>query len=314
MIKRQNQKYIRNQIIILFILFLFLISFITVFAKYVTNTSNDLLTKSREFYFISDKLTKKGKTYTIKNWSGIEDYVIDINVASKKNTLEDVYYDIPYKIEYKASPDIICQLTKSEGVIPQKLHSDTFSLIVTPNRKFKDGEKVKVEILVTSMEGYNQTLKGEFILQISKEQLSYEIKDKKQNPYIELNLKNTKSNYIVAESFEENEKKYKQGEKINLDIYLDLSKENQIKCYSNKIQIKFNPEMLLLDNTNENYSKIYDEKTTLINDKNYINEFNIEMEPLSTISFRFYKTNINEDYTYPNNNNKSVIEVKEITK
>ena len=150
-----------------------------------------------------------------------------------------------------------------------------------------------------------KTIKGRFTLVVGKEDLTYEITDKAQSPYMELSITNTLSYYIVKEAFDE----YTVGQKINSDIYLSLTEEKKAKCYSSIVTINFDPTEILLDITNEKYQNATNIQTTTIDGKTYINSFSLAIDAISSVDLRFYKVNPSQDYTYPNSNNSSVVTI-----
>lgn len=299
------KKYKREQIFIILLIILSLISFVTVFGRYVTNSVNNFFVRSREFYFNSDKLSENNSVYQVNNWSGVEDYVIIINMNSNNNNIEVATYDIGYDITYKCSDNAICQLSKTQGIIEADTNSDSFNLTITPNAQLLTGDRVNVEVKVTSTAPYKKTLKGKFTLVVGKEKLSYQITDKEQNPYMLLSMTNTLPYYTVTEQFGS----YTAGEKIDINTYLALTDDEKKKCYSALATIKFNPNDILFDITNSAYTEATDITTTKINGKTYINGFTIPVGAISSREIRFYKVDVSKNYTYPNNNNNSVVTV-----
>ena len=155
---------------------------------------------------------------------------------------------------------------------------------------------------------YKKTLKGEFILVVGQENISYEITDEKSTPYLELSITNTLSYYTVRESFDS----YNVGDRIDVDAYLALSQENKNKCYSGEVKLEFDPNEVLLDMTSEIYNEAKNIETININGNTYIKSFTINVDAISSVDIRFYKVDVTKDYTYPNNNNYSVIKVTSI--
>ena len=282
-----------------------MISLVVVFGRYITDNINNYFLRSGEFYFESDKLSKEGTTLQVDNWSGVDDYTITINMNSRKNNIEKATYDISYDINYSSTDNVICNLSKEEGIIYASTNTDYFNLTITPNTQLRTGDKVVVDIEVNSTSQYQKTLKGQFILVVGQENISYQITDEVKSPYLELSITNTLSYYTVRESFGS----YKEGDRIDTGTYLALSEEDKNKCYSGEIKIEFNPQEVLLDMTSEVYNKAKDIKTTLINGKNYINGFTINIDAISSVDIRFYKVDVTKDYTYPNANNESIIKV-----
>lgn len=311
--KKRYQFKIKNnlkktQILLIMAILICIISFIVIFGRYLTNNVNDFFVRSKEFYFYSDKLEEDTAVFQVDNWSGVDDYVITVNMNSRKNNLKVASYDIGYTISYTCSDNAICQLSKTEGIIYSNNNSDYFNLTITPNRQIETGDKVVVEIEAKSTAKYQKTLKGKFTLVVGKEKLSYQITDKPQNPYMELSLTNTLSYYIVNEAFGN----YSVNNKIDIDTYLALTEENKAKCSSAIVTITFNPEQVLLDITNESYSKAKNIETTTVNGKTYINKFTILIDAISSTDLRFYKVDVSKDYTYPNGNEPSVLSITSI--
>ena len=301
----QMKTYQKKQIIIILIILLCSLSFVIVFGRYVTNSVNDFFLRSKEFYFYSDKLSEKRDVFQVDNWSGVDDYTIIVNMNSRKNNIQVATYDIAYDISYTCSNNAICQLSKTSGIISKEDNTDSFNLTITPNTQLKTGDKVTVEIEATSKTSYTKTIKGKFTLVVGKENLTYQITDKPNNPYMDLRITNTLSYYIVDEAFGG----YAQKDKIDIDTYLELSDQDKAKCYSNVVTMAFDPNEILIDITNENYQKATNVTTTVIDQKSYINSITLPIDAISSADIRFYKKDTSQDYTYPNVNSESVVEV-----
>jgi hypothetical protein len=295
----------KKQIIIILIILLSSLSFVIVFGRYVTNSVNNFFLRSKEFYFYSDKLSEKRDVFQVDNWSGVDDYTIIVNMNSRKNNIQVASYDIAYDIKYTCSNNAICQLSKTSGIISKEDNTDSFNLTITPNTQLKTGDKVTVEVEATSKTSYKKTIKGKFTLVVGKENLTYQITDKPNNPYLDVRITNTLSYYIVKEAFGEYPEKYK----IDIDTYLALSDENKAKCYSSIVRVEFDPREVLIDITNENYQKATEVTTTSIDGKTYINGFTLPIDSISSADLRFYKVDTSKDYTYPNFENESVVSV-----
>ena len=297
-----NKKYKKKQIIILALIVLCLLSFVIIFGRYVTNTINNFFVRSKEFYFYSDKLSEDNSVYQFDNWSCVDDYVITINMNSNNNNIESATYDIGYNISYTCSDNAICQLSKTSGTILASTNSDFFNLTITPNTQLSTGDRVVVEVEVNSTAPYKKTLKGKFTLVVGKEKLSYQITDDEQSPYMILSMTNTLSYYTVKEAFGS----YTVGQKIDIDTYLALTDEEKKKCYSAIVRIEFDPNEILFDVTNSAYADATNITTTTIGGKTYIRGFTISIDAISSREIRFYKVDVSQDYTYPNNNNSIV--------
>ena len=305
--KKKGQKKLKNSkkilLIVIILLIIIGISIMVVFGRYITSTINDFYLRSKEFYFYSDKLKTEDANYQLENWSGVDDYTITVNMNSMENNLKGSTYDIPYKISYTCSDNINCQLSKEDGIIYSSSNTDYFNLILKPNNQLNNGDEVWVEIEAQSVGQYKKTLKGRFTLIVGKEDLTYKIEDELNSPYLELSLTNALSYYIVREGFDS----YQVGDRINIDTYLSLSEENKKKCYSAIATLKFDPNDVVLDMTDINYSNATDVKYTDINGYNYVNEITVELLAVSSINIRFYKNDKTKDYTYTGESGQTLI-------
>lgn len=300
-----TKTYKKKQLLILILILISIFSFVVIFGRYITNDVKDFFVRSKEFYFYSDKLTEDLSVFQIDNWSGVDDYVITVNMNSRKNNIKAATYAIEYDINYSCSSNAICQISKEHGTISETTNADSFNLTITPNTQLETGDKVVVEIEATSTTNYIKTIKGKFTLVVGKEKLSYEITDKQQSPYMELSITNTLSYYIVDEAFGE----YTTGQKISSDVYLSLTEAQKAKCYSSIVTINFDPTKILLDITNENYQKATNVTTTTIDGKTYVNGFTLAIDAISSVDLRFYKVDPSKDYTYPNSSNSSIVTI-----
>ena len=300
-----KKKYKIIYIMLLILIFLLMCLIITTFGRYITNSVNNFFVRSKEFYFNSDKLKEDTAVYQVDNWSGIDDYTIVVNMNSRKNNLQAATYDIGYTVSYTCSDNAICQLEKSSGTIPSDTNSDSFFLKITPNGQLDVGDKVEVEIEVNSTAQYQKKLKGKFSLVVGKERLSYEITDKQQNPYMQVRLTNTLTYYTVKQAFGS----YSVGQKLDYENYMALSNEDKNKCSSCIVTLTFDPEDVLIDTTNEVVENAISTTKQMINGKEYINSVTIKMDAISSEDIRFYKLDISQNYTYPNGNNPSIIQI-----
>ena len=120
-----------------------MISLVVVFGRYITDNINNYFLRSGEFYFESDKLSEEGTTLQVDNWSGVDDYTITINMNSRKNNIEKATYDISYDINYSSTDNVICNLSKEEGIIYASTNTDYFNLTITPNTQLRTGDKLE---------------------------------------------------------------------------------------------------------------------------------------------------------------------------
>lgn len=290
-------------IIIFAILIVNMVVLVSVFGRYVVNKTKGFFERTRAFYFYSDKLDTDTPYYQIDNWSGVDDYKVTINMNSYKNNLLAVDYDINYEVSYTCSDNVICQLSSGPYIISSETNTDSFNVIVTPNRTLKDGETAYVEITAKVTSPYEVTLKGRFTLKVGKEQLTYTIEDIANRPYLEVDITNTLSYYVVSQSFGE----YSEGSQITRDTYLSLTKDEQNNCYSQIIKISFDPNEILLDMTDNAFVNNISYTTKTLNEKIYINSIEFKIDALSSKKVRFYKVDETKDYTYPIVNTEPII-------
>lgn len=301
---KKVKKYKREQLIIIGLLCICFISFGSVLGRYVTNSFNNYYLRTKEFYFNSDKLQDNSANYQIDNWSGVDDYTITINMNSRDNNLLFTTYDIDYEISYTCSNNIICQLSKQKGTIDSSSYTDFFTITITPNSVFNTNDRVWVEVTAKSTTAYEKTLKAMFTLVVGQEKLSYHIQDKENSPYLNLEVTNTISYYQVEEAF----LNYNVGDKMTIEQYLALDEAQKQKCYSAIVILEFDPTKVLLDMTNEEYIKSFDIQTQSINGSNYIKGFKFKIDAISSANVKFYKVDINKDYTY-DGSGQSIIKV-----
>lgn len=291
--KGRDYKYKIKQLIIIIFLCCNGIFFVSILGRYVVKNAQSFFGRSKEFYFYSDKLDVNNPAYQIENWSGVDDYSILINMNSFANNLLTTSYDIEYEISYFASDNIICELSKTNGTIKGDTHTDFFTLTITPNTVLTTGDTVYVEITAKAKSPYEKTIKGRFTLIVGQEQLTYEVEDSANSPYLEVNITNTLSYYIVQEAFNT----YTVGDRISRDKYVELTPENQAKCYSSIITIQFDPNYVLMDMTNNAFVNSISSTQRQKDGFTYIDSITFKIDALSSQKVRFYKVDETQDYT-----------------
>ncbi len=275
------------------------------YGRYIYNELRDYYLASHSFYFNSDKLDVGVKNEELDNYSGVDPYTITINMNSYKNNFVASSSDIDYDITYECSSNATCEISKTSGVIYAASHTDSFYVTITPNENLSEGDTIWVEVETTSKSPYKKALKGRFTLKVGKMGLGYEITDVKNRAYFDVNFTNTYDFYTVNEAFSN----YSVGDRIDITTYLGLSDTEKDKCSSAVIEIKFDPSIAVLDMTNEAYINNTSSTTRDIGGYKYIDSFIFKVDALSSKSVRFYKSNVSNDYTYPFNNNESIVEV-----
>jgi len=306
MTKNEKQNKNTKKKIIVICIALIAISLMSVFARYMLNRIDDFFTRAQEFYFYSDKLGRGPEypVYQLESWGGTEPYEIAINMSSSMNTLQSATYDIKYDISVTCSGNVLYSVDKTEGIIYSATHKDEFTVVVIPNSliPLKTGDMAYVEITVTANTAagparspYEETLKARFNLVVGKESVDYRISDSPYAPYLELIITNTRSEYRVDTAF----LGYTVGSLISREDYLELEPEDQKKCSSVIIEVEFDPRVLLLDMTNENYLRRIDEHMIGIGGYNYIDKMTFKVDAITATVVRFYKVDPTKNYSYP---------------
>lgn len=307
--KKFKNFFLKNKKIIIFICILSVLGTIGIaFGRYIYDGVQNFYFATKKFYFDSDKLAQTMANYQLDNWSGVDDYTININMNSIKNNLVKADTDITYNITFSCSSTIICQTTQNSGTIWASTNSDSFNIVVTPNATFKDGDTVVVFVSATSTSPYKKTISGRFVLKVGKIGLSYEIDDSANSPYLEMRITNTIDYYSVRTAFTSTSgRSYTVGERIDITSYLNLTATEQANCASVIITLNFDPNITLLDMTNPSYLRKLTESSTTINNYQYINSYSFKIDAISSEIVKFYKINPSIDYTYPIVNTTSII-------
>ena len=93
---------------------------------------------------------------------------------------------------------------------------------------------------------------------------------------------------------------YNVGDRISSDEYASLSKEDKDKCASAIVTLKFDPNVIYIDNNNTTFLNSYNTKTERIDSYDYINEFTFKLDSSSSVVVKFYKKDDSKDYTGTN--------------
>ena len=276
----------KKKVIICIILLIALIT-TPVFGRYIYNSARDLYLKSKNFSFSSDLLTATGRTYRYSNWSGVDDYEIDIQLYSYENELSLFTYDgdgLQYNLTCtvddptKATAHIGTTGGASTGgsYIPNATNVKDVKIYVKPTENLNDGDIIKLTVTAKTTVPYEKTITATFNIKVSADQyVTYSIEDDPTSVYATLRLVNTKSE-------------------------------------TNTITLTYEPSLVLIDVTNENYENRISQTTknvkeTIVNEDGeevevnvkYINSITFNMEPEDVTNIRFYKRSIEANYTYP---------------
>lgn len=265
--RRKNNNRIIPILIVLVIL-IFLTPKMTSLAKYVYNAVHDYYLGTKGFYFNSDKLTSTGSEFEIaNNWSGAETYQITVNLNSKKNDLVFAETDIDYEISFTHSDNIVCSISKTSGTIKGStsggINEDYFTIAINPanGTGLANGVQTWVDIEVKSTSPYVATLSGRLYVGVGTADITYEIMDSADSPYMEVNITNS----------------------------LNEGKD---------VTLTFDPTVVLLDMTSSFRLNATNITTQEINNYNYVNIVTSYVGSLETTTVKFYKIDPSQDYTY----------------
>ncbi len=272
-------------------------------ARYVYNGLKNYYYESQSFFFNCDKLSVEGAVFQLDNWDGVNSFDVTFNMDSFKNNSISSNSNIAYDITYECTNNATCTISKESGLIPTSTHKDYFVVTVTPNQALSEGDSITLDVSVESTAPYIKELTGQVRLNVGVPGIAYEITDKTNQPYLDFKITNTLDYYQVVTPFGN----YTAGTTIEQSVYNSLSAENKAKCTSALIQLDFNPNVILVDVTSEFYENAYSYTTQAINNKQYINRVVFGMDPVSSMSVRFYKVNAANNYTYPYVNPTSII-------
>ena len=128
-----------------------------------------------------------------------------------------------------------------------------------------------------------------------------------RNNFITLNLTNSVTFYQVETAFGS----YSVGDYIGLEDFALLSETDKAKCFSAIVTVNFNPANLQLDMTTNSYLHrlANSQKTVALSGYNYVYEYQFKVPATSSEKIIFYKSDNTQDYSYPNNNNSSAVNV-----
>ena len=282
--------------IIVLLVLVFTLTFGFTFAKYVYNIIDNYILETKDFYFNSNVMSINTKSHSINNWDGVNSYTLLVDVNNIKNDARYTQSDITYNISFVCPATVTCVASKANGTIYQETKTDSFQVTMTPNQPFSEGENVDVRVVATSNFPYTKSLSAVYHIGVLKSNFSYNIEDSPNSKYLVISLTNSIAYYEVEQAFGT----YSVGDIISLEDYTSLSDADKAKCYSAKITLTFDPEVLALDMTSNSYLHKISEVTEVLDDHyNYVNSFTFKLDATSTQKIIFYKYDTSQDYTYP---------------
>ena len=291
---------------IILILIILIVSFGITFSKFIKEEFHSYFLNAKHFYFTSNRLKKNNPTYLVNNWSGVGAFDISFDLLSTKNSLVYTDYDIPYEVSVQCPNDVNCTLDKTSGTVYKAslTHSDTVTLSVNPTRSYDEGDRLQIKITASSTAPYTETISATFEYVVGKKGITYEIEDEANRPYMVLKITNAITYCKVIQAFGS----YQVNQLIDNSVYRGLSAADKAKCVGESITLDFDPNVVILDTT----SNIVNTATignTNISGVDFVSRLNFYIEPVSTMAIKFYKKNTANNYTYPVNNNNSIITV-----
>lgn len=295
--------YYKTFAIIIFSIFFTFIIYRTSFGRYISNSFNNYILESQNFYFNSTILATSDPTYSITNWDGTNEYSVTIDVNSKKNEFISTNYDIAYNVSVECPDTVICSVSKQSGVINKLDKTDSYVVTMNPIGSFSEGESVVFYTSATSVAPYTKKIGAYYSVGVEDYGFSYGIIDSAGSKVLTLELTNSKPYYEVKTAFGE----YNVGDQISLEDYQNLTDLEKTNCVSIRVRVSFNPEEILLDLNGKAYAKRISMQTTTLNNYTYVEQIDFYMDANSNEIITFYKVNPSLDYT-----NSTLINVEQI--
>ncbi|MBR3161153.1 MAG: hypothetical protein IKF19_00275 [Bacilli bacterium] len=308
-LKNQDGKYNKKKLLCLYLIVFFLLPIGYTFGRYAYEEIKTYFLKTKKFYFNCDKLSERGSVIEMTNWSGVGQYSVTFNLNNYSNSILSSDEDIEYNIQYSCSNNVVCSIenNKTNGTITTQTKTDSFTIVITvpTETTLHDRDRVELHVTASATSPYEKTLTGTFRLVVGYYGLSHEIEDSRNSPYLNVRITNTLDYYVVREAFSN----YAVNNQIDIPTYQNLSNENKDKCASAIVTLQFDPTKILLDMTSQDYQEAETVTKQTINNHEYIKSISFKIDVLSSKQIKFYKIDTTKDYTYPNNNNNSIVNV-----
>ena len=304
-------KYIRQHKKLTIIALIVLVGLLVLglaYAKYFLNTINNYILETKKFYFNSSVLTVNNKHYQINNWDGVSTYQITVDLNNRKNDERYTTSDIEYSVHIECDDTkLTCTTNKNNGIIRENEHTDSYQITVVPKVNFAAGESVSVNTYVESSSPYVKRLSATYDLNVVNSKFTYNIEDAMGDLIMNLNLTNSMAYYEVEEAFGS----YSVGDEISNEVYLTLSDTDKAKCFSAKVTLTFDPNVVILDSTDESIKNRLSTnyQTTTINGNSYVSKYSFKVDAATNKKVIFYKVNPYTNYTYPIKNPTPIVQV-----
>ena len=278
------------------------------YAKYFLNIINNYILESKRFYFNSSVLTTNNKHYQINNWDGVSTYPITVDVNNQKNDERYTTSDIQYTIHVECdNTKLNCTVNKNSGIIREDDHTDSYQITITPRVNFAAGQSISVRTYVESTSPYVKQLSATYELNVINSRFTYNIEDKAGDLIMNLNLTNSMAYYEVEEAFGT----YSVGDEISDEVYKTLTDTEKSKCFSAKVTLTFDPNVVILDSTDESIRNRLTApyQTTTISGNSYVSKYAFKVDASTNKKIIFYKVNPYTNYTYPIKNPSPIVQV-----
>ena len=298
---RKHKKISITVMIVLFIILILGLSF----GRYLYNIINNYILETKAFYFNSSVLGINNNKYLVNNWDGVNSYTLTINVNNMKNSLVYTDSDITYETYVECSNNVTCTLSTQSSVIYKNDHNDSYIITVVPKHSIAENEEVTVYTRATATSPFTKSLDATYTLTTVKSNFSYEIIDKVGSKYLELDITNSLTYYKVQTAFGD----YSVNDQLSLDEYAELTTAEKANCYSAIVTLSWNPNLIYLDMTANEYLNRTAQTTQQINGYTYVNSFTYRLDAISSSKIIFYKPDISLNYTYPITNPSSIVTV-----
>ncbi len=282
---KKHKKINKVKVAITIFIIVFLIS-MSVFGRYIYNTTREAYFTSKKFYFTSNLLTLDNQKYTYEDWGGIDVYETSVELYSYANKFLRLDYDLNYEISCESlSPSKIkCTLndadgpTSTTGVIYAKTDGrenniSRIGIYITPLTQINKGEVVTFALKASTNEPYKKEISCEISLKVKQQTTnSYKIEDVSGRNYAVLEIVNAQNTAL-------------------------------------QYTLTFDPKVLRVDTNDEVCINKISGSSTTINGTQYLNKIVFNMDKESAKNIKFYKVDMTKDYTYPSGDTTSVINV-----
>lgn len=280
-------------LLVLAVLVICFISFYGIsFAKYVANSVLDYYLKSKGFYFYSDYLSQNGTENIDNHWDGES---VHFNIRNNLNQTVITSYDISYTVKCTVNEEVSdfveCHLNGTDSDTYNGTLTNLGSCINTTNDGINVSSFNKNDCESGGYKWENQVTTEDLYFDLIVTDSEYKLSDvivnisvNSTSPY----RKTLKGDFVLyPRELTENQltmdyKNYQDYDRLNIsNSYL----EN--KC----VQVTWDANNLLIDADTSEFSSYQ------ANAFGYIETIKFDIDPKSTVSYIFYKSDTNAIYS-----------------